>query len=44
MVNAGQPDLRDTAGKTFSENELEEWNELNRQWKELGMPGSSCSN
>jgi hypothetical protein len=43
-VNAGQPDLREIAGKTFSENELEEWDELNRQWKELGMPGSSCSN
>jgi hypothetical protein len=43
-VNAGQPDLREIAGKTFSEKELEEWDELNRQWKELGMPGSSCSN
>lgn len=43
-VNAGQPDLSEIAGKTFSEHELEEWDELNRQWKELGMPGSSCSN
>ena len=43
-VNAGQPDLREIAGRSFSEKELEEWDELNRSWKELGMPGSSCSN
>jgi hypothetical protein len=43
-VNAGQPNLADLAGKSFSEQELEEWNELNKQWKDLGMPGSSCSN
>ncbi|HLO80261.1 MAG TPA: zinc dependent phospholipase C family protein [Chitinophagaceae bacterium] len=43
-VNAGQPNLQELAGRSFSEKELEEWDELNRQWKELGMPGSSCSN
>ncbi len=43
-VNAGQPDLTQLAGKSFSDEELEEWNELNKQWKDLGMPGSSCSN
>jgi hypothetical protein len=43
-VNAGQPDLREIAGRSFTEKELEEWDELNRSWKELGMPGSSCSN
>jgi hypothetical protein len=43
-VNAGQPNLTDLAGKTFSDQELDEWNELNKQWKDLGMPGSSCSN
>jgi hypothetical protein len=43
-INAGQPDLRDIAGKSFSEAELTEWEELNKQWKALGMPASSCSN
>jgi hypothetical protein len=43
-INAGQPNLQELAGKSFSEKELEEWDALNRQWKELGMPGSSCSN
>jgi hypothetical protein len=43
-VNAGQPDLQEIAGRSFTEKELEEWAELNRSWKELGMPGSSCSN
>jgi hypothetical protein len=43
-VNAGQPDLREIAGRSFTQKELEEWDELNRSWKELGMPGSSCSN
>lgn len=43
-VNAGQPDLREIAGKTIAETDLEEWEELNQNWKELGMPGSSCSN
>jgi hypothetical protein len=43
-VNAGQPNLADLAGKSFTEQELEEWNNLNKEWKDLGMPGSSCSN
>jgi hypothetical protein len=43
-VNAGQPNLSDLAGKSFTEQELEEWNNLNKEWKDLGMPGSSCSN
>ncbi|HSF45353.1 MAG TPA: zinc dependent phospholipase C family protein [Chitinophagaceae bacterium] len=43
-VNVGQPDLREIAGKTFTDQELEEWEQLNREWKELGMAGSSCAN
>jgi len=35
-VNAGQPDLKDLTGKTFSEAELKEFNELDLQWKNKG--------
>lgn len=43
-VNAGQPNLAGLSGKSFTEQEMEEWNDLNKQWKDLGMPGSSCAN
>lgn len=32
-VNAGQPDLKPLAGRSFSEAEQQEWTELNRQWQ-----------
>jgi len=32
-VNAGQPDLKDLAGKTFTEADIKEFEELDLQWK-----------
>lgn len=43
-VNAGQPNLQGLGGQSFTAEELEEWNQLNKQWHALGMPASSCSN
>lgn len=43
-VNAGQPNLRGLTGHMLTDSEQAEWDELNRQWKALGMPASSCSN
>ncbi len=31
-VNAGQPDLKEMAGKKFSENDIKEFEELDKQW------------
>jgi hypothetical protein len=41
-VNAGQPDLRKLMNKDFSEEEIEEFNELNDQWLKAGLKGRSC--
>jgi len=32
-LNAGQPDLKDLAGKTFTETDIKEFEELDLQWK-----------
>jgi hypothetical protein len=32
-VNAGQPDLKDLTGKTFTEAEIKEFENLDLQWK-----------
>ena len=41
-VNAGQPDLKQLAETTFSEEELKEWDALNRQWKDGTIKGKGC--
>jgi hypothetical protein len=38
-VNAGQPDLKNLANKNFSESELKEFEELNRQWRNGNIKG-----
>ena len=43
-VNAGQPDLQSLVGKSFSPEELEEWNVLNNDWKSSAIKGRSCEN
>jgi hypothetical protein len=43
-VNAGQPDLQLLVGKTFTEEELQEWNTLNIDWKSADIKGRSCEN
>jgi len=43
-VNAGQPDLQLLVGKTFTEEELQEWNTLNIAWKSADIKGRSCEN
>ncbi|MFZ9661899.1 MAG: zinc dependent phospholipase C family protein [Chitinophagaceae bacterium] len=43
-VNAGQPNLRELQSSPFSEEELKDWDELNKQWKELPIQGRSCTN
>lgn len=43
-VNAGQPNLKDLQSSSLSDEELKEWEELNKQWKELPIQGRSCTN
>jgi hypothetical protein len=38
-INAGQPDLKILTGKTFSENDLKEFDWLNAQWKKNSIQG-----
>jgi hypothetical protein len=41
-VNAGQPDLKGLAGKTFPPEALQELEELNKSWKNSPVKGRSC--
>jgi hypothetical protein len=41
-VNAGQPDLKNLSNKTFTEDDLKEFEELNMQWKNNAVKGKSC--
>jgi hypothetical protein len=41
-VNAGQPDLNSINNQTFSEADLKEFEELNRQWQSGNVKGRSC--
>ncbi len=43
-VNAGQPDLRQIAGTSFTEAEMKEWDELNAPLPAAPVNGRSCSN
>ncbi len=43
-VNAGQPDLKGLANINFSGEDLEEWESLNKLWKESSIKGRSCAN
>lgn len=43
-VNAGQPDLSAIASKSFTEDELKEWDELNAPLPLNPIKGRSCSN
>lgn len=43
-VNAGQPDLSGLANMSFTTADLEEWELLNKQWKESSIKGRSCAN
>jgi hypothetical protein len=38
-VNAGQPDLSKLTGEHFSEADLKEFEELNRQWRNNSIQG-----
>ncbi len=41
-VNAGQPDLKDLVNKNFSEEELKEFETLNKQWLNNKALGKNC--
>ena len=41
-VNAGQPNLKDLSGKTFTTEELQEFERLNESWKNNSVKGKSC--
>jgi hypothetical protein len=41
-VNAGQPDLKDLSEKSFDEQDLKEFDELNRDWKNGKLAGRDC--
>lgn len=41
-VNAGQPDLLKLSNKNFSEEELKEFDALNRQWHNEAIKGRDC--
>jgi hypothetical protein len=41
-VNAGQPDLSNINNQTFSEADVKEFEELNRQWQAGAVKGRSC--
>jgi len=43
-VNAGQPDLKEISGNGFTPIDIQEWEELNKLWKESSLKGRSCSN
>ncbi|HMC84426.1 MAG TPA: hypothetical protein VKI61_02835, partial [Chitinophagaceae bacterium] len=41
-VNAGQPDLKNLSGKTFSEEDRKEFENLDLQWKTGTIKGNAC--
>jgi hypothetical protein len=41
-VNAGQPDLKNLSDKTFTAEDIKEFEELNMQWKTNAVKGKSC--
>jgi hypothetical protein len=43
-VNAGQPDLKEIAGKGLEPIDILEWEQLNNLWKASSIKGRSCSN
>jgi hypothetical protein len=41
-VDAGQPDLRQLTGSQTSEEEVQEFEELNKKWREGRIGGKAC--
>lgn len=41
-INAGQPDLKDLSEKSFDEQDLKEFDELNKGWKDGKLVGRDC--
>ncbi len=42
-VNAGQPDLKNLVNKDFSPEDVKEFNDLNRHWKNDVVNGWECN-